>query len=668
MNSRWPDVAYCIYLQGTDAIEGILVDMPGPDEIFLSDTAFANMKRLRLLIVHNARFSSGPDYLPNNLRWLEWSNYPSPSLPHNFHPKKLAVLKLKFGSMAHLWDGLKRCSDLTIMQLDNCHSLHEIPDVSTIPNLEKLIVNQCSSLVKVHESVGLLKKLVFLNFGDCSKLRSLPPKLRLTSLETLRLSGCTSLERFPDILESMERVQSIDLSESAVQELPSSIGNLTGLQHLDLHSCRNLRALPSSIYNLQRVEELNLKDCMRLQEFPVLIYPKLDENKLTMPSSSGLDVSLRCGFPMLEFLDASNCGISSLDFLEAPNCFSKLETLDLSESNLVTLSSVGKFSELKNLHLNDCKQLREILELPPNINLVDASGCESLERLQAWNLRATSQFKVNFSNCHKLRDHLAINELLDKAFTGETEFHVIIPGGDIPSWFNHQFTNHSMHFEVHTRLQEKLIGLGISVAFCLEDRVSAILKCDLSVNGELVESLASDLDEALVSDHLWLGYFPLTQKLEEMQAGWNRLEVAVKFVDYSKEEYERVVLKGCGYRFVGNTEEEEVNESTAIRFLCPENSGVFPEEAIDASVDLMEDVRFTGTSADLGSNRVLMRKRCRNGTDAASSGTSSDLPQEKKKRCYRRRWKHRIGARMGLSLKLSPFNISNRKRRKRKGN
>lgn len=83
------------------------MDMPGPDVIFLSAGAFANMKRLRLLIVHNASFSGGPDYLPNNLRWLEWSNYPSPSLPPDFHPKKLAVLRLNFGSMVHLWDGFK---------------------------------------------------------------------------------------------------------------------------------------------------------------------------------------------------------------------------------------------------------------------------------------------------------------------------------------------------------------------------------------------------------------------------------------------------------------------------------------------------------------------------------------------------------------------------------
>lgn len=301
------------------------------------------------------------------------------------------------------------------MELNKCHSLLEIPDVSTIPNLEKLIVDQCMGLLQVHESVGFLEKLIVLNFTDCSNLRSLPKRLRLTSLETLWLSGCTSLEKLPDILENMENVKSIILTESAVKELPSSIGNLSGLEFLDLHSCRNLRAVPSSIYNLQKVVELNLKDCMKLQEFPVFICSTSEENKAMMPSSSEQDVSSTTGFPMLEFLDASNCGISSLDFLEAPNCFSKLETLDLSENNFVTLSSCfGKFSELKFLHLTDCKQLREIIELPPNLNHVDATGCESLQRLQAWKLSAVTKFKVDFTNCYKLGHNLEINELLDK--------------------------------------------------------------------------------------------------------------------------------------------------------------------------------------------------------------------------------------------------------------
>jgi hypothetical protein len=52
------------------------------------------MKNLRTLVIRNGRFNKGPTHLPNSLRVLEWWRYPSMSLPADFHPKKLVILKL----------------------------------------------------------------------------------------------------------------------------------------------------------------------------------------------------------------------------------------------------------------------------------------------------------------------------------------------------------------------------------------------------------------------------------------------------------------------------------------------------------------------------------------------------------------------------------------------
>lgn len=84
-----------------------MVDLPEIKEICLNANVFKAMKRLRLLIVRNADFSCGPNYLPNELRWLEWSGYPSSALPFDFCPKKLAGLKLSFGRITRMWDGFK---------------------------------------------------------------------------------------------------------------------------------------------------------------------------------------------------------------------------------------------------------------------------------------------------------------------------------------------------------------------------------------------------------------------------------------------------------------------------------------------------------------------------------------------------------------------------------
>lgn len=64
-------------------------------EVQWSGKAFKKMKNLKILvIIGQAIFSSIPQHLPNSLRVLEWSSYPSPSLPPDFNPKELEILNM----------------------------------------------------------------------------------------------------------------------------------------------------------------------------------------------------------------------------------------------------------------------------------------------------------------------------------------------------------------------------------------------------------------------------------------------------------------------------------------------------------------------------------------------------------------------------------------------
>ncbi|KAG2685814.1 hypothetical protein I3760_10G143100 [Carya illinoinensis] len=79
---------------GTNKVEGIVVDIPkGDDRICLSPKAFVKMKKFRLFINRNARFSGKLNYLPNELRILDWPECPLQSLPSNFHGKKLVEFR-----------------------------------------------------------------------------------------------------------------------------------------------------------------------------------------------------------------------------------------------------------------------------------------------------------------------------------------------------------------------------------------------------------------------------------------------------------------------------------------------------------------------------------------------------------------------------------------------
>ncbi|MED6223667.1 hypothetical protein PIB30_076243 [Stylosanthes scabra] len=95
---------------GTDAIEGIMLDMTNlKQKVPLDAETFEKMRRLRILIVRNSQVSRAPNHLPNNLRFLDWTEYPLPSLPADFHPETLVVLNLP-NSLITMDEPFKACS------------------------------------------------------------------------------------------------------------------------------------------------------------------------------------------------------------------------------------------------------------------------------------------------------------------------------------------------------------------------------------------------------------------------------------------------------------------------------------------------------------------------------------------------------------------------------
>jgi hypothetical protein len=79
---------------------------------------------------------------------------------------------------------------MKILNLSHSYYLSQTPDFSRLPNLEQLILEDCTSLFEVHHSIGDLTSLVLVNLKGCKCLTSLPRNFyKLKSLETLILSG-----------------------------------------------------------------------------------------------------------------------------------------------------------------------------------------------------------------------------------------------------------------------------------------------------------------------------------------------------------------------------------------------------------------------------------------------------------------------------------------------
>ncbi|KAL0009449.1 hypothetical protein SO802_010951 [Lithocarpus litseifolius] len=239
--------------KGSDNIRGMLIVLPEPTKLQLDANCFEKMKNLKFLMVGNVDICRGLEYLPNELRVLDWLGFPLSSLPSNFRPQNLVALNLP-QSRIILDKVCKRiqCRSLTHMNFRNCQYIRKLPDLlSATPNVKNLDLRDCRKLVKIHDSIGYLDKLESWDLQGCFELHILPSCIVMKSLKTLNLLGCERVRRFPDIPQGMENLKYLNLAHTAITELPPSIGNLAGLEMLGMGSPFYWCQLPISIYELQ---------------------------------------------------------------------------------------------------------------------------------------------------------------------------------------------------------------------------------------------------------------------------------------------------------------------------------------------------------------------------------------------------------------------------------
>ncbi|XP_049360222.1 probable WRKY transcription factor 19 [Solanum verrucosum] len=91
--------------QMTKSIKGIMAPIGSDRHICKWSKAFRNMPCLRLLIVkgeearHHDPICDPIEYLPSNLKWLDWSYYSFESLPAYYEPGNLVGLIMTSSSL-----------------------------------------------------------------------------------------------------------------------------------------------------------------------------------------------------------------------------------------------------------------------------------------------------------------------------------------------------------------------------------------------------------------------------------------------------------------------------------------------------------------------------------------------------------------------------------------
>ncbi|XP_062173086.1 disease resistance protein RPV1-like [Alnus glutinosa] len=452
----WEDIHHVLTNNtGTERVEGIAL-RDGPPRLHLNAEAFLKLPNLRFLKIVCAdplsrrrpnilwdinweRLSllnelwanewKSLSYLPNKLRVIDLPLYPMKSLPWSFSLDKLVILDLRFSFIIEIWNKKKSLPKLKILDLSHSYDLIKTSNFTGAQNLEKLIFYQCERLYEVHPSVAGLKQLTLLNLEGCKSLTSLPCNISLDSLEILILSGCWNLEKFPEIVGDMKHLKELKLDETAIKELPLSVGRLSGLTLLNLKGCRSLTSLPCNI-SFDSLEILILSGCRMLKKFPEIVgdMKRLKELKLDRTAIEELPLSIGrlSGLTLLnlkgcEFLTSLPCNISldSLEILILSGCrmlkkfpeivvdMKRLKELKLDRTAIEELPlSIGRLSGLTLLDLGECTSLTS---LPCNISL---DSLETLILSDCWNLEKFPEIVGDMKRLKELKlDGTAIEEL-----------------------------------------------------------------------------------------------------------------------------------------------------------------------------------------------------------------------------------------------------------------
>ena len=240
--------------------------------------------------------------------------------------------------------------------MSDSQKLIEIPNLSGALNLEKLILQCCTRLCKIHASVGDLKKLIQLDLNGCKNLSSLPNAIcSLMSLKILNLSGCSRLVKLPKNLGNLEGLEELDVSGTSIRELFSSSLLLKNLKKLSIGGCAILLSKPSK----------------KLLNFPIL---------QRSPDPMGMLTHTLSGLSSLTDLNLSYCNLQTVP--DAIGSLTFLNYLNLKGNNFICLpKNIIRLSNLYTLFLSGCKDLLLLPELPLNIKYFEAEGCTSLETL-----------------------------------------------------------------------------------------------------------------------------------------------------------------------------------------------------------------------------------------------------------------------------------------------
>ncbi|KAH0896234.1 hypothetical protein HID58_045802 [Brassica napus] len=518
---------------GSGNVIGIKFD---GDEINVSERAFEGMSNLQFLRWEVERDGGGdtfPNYLSRKLRLLDWSYFPMTCLHCIPNPELLVELIMYRSKLEKLWEGTKPLTNLKWVDLRYSENLKDVSNLSTATSLEELNLTGCSSLVELPSSIGNAIHLKKLDLSGCSSLVELPSSIgnAIRNLEDLDFSDCSSLVIVPSSIGNATNLKRLDFRRcSSLVELPASIGNLHKLHSLILRECCKLEVLPVNI-NLKSLSELDLTDCSLMQGFPE-ISTNIESMYLTGTAIKQVPSSISL-WPRLFDLHMSY----SENLKDFPHVLDTMTVLVMSNTEIQEISPwIKRISRLRRLVLDGCKKLLSLPQLPSSLSELDAKDCESLERLDC--SFVNQKIDLNFANCFKLN-----KEARDVIIQTSTNYITILPGNEMPDYFNYQANGGSLVIKLNERPSPSPMIWKACILLNGEAGIGKTVYVHHGIKQNSLDVRCSPGNRTL--------FFPLTEHLYifELEADVTSDELCFEF----KVDRDEWMIKECGVHYLNTS-------------------------------------------------------------------------------------------------------------------
>ncbi|XP_022922245.1 putative disease resistance protein At4g19050 isoform X1 [Cucurbita moschata] len=245
-------------------------------------------------------------------------------------------------SVGHADGMIRTCEkdwkEISVLLVDGNHLCQEVIETyfSTLMNLRVLAVFS-PRIKSLPISLTKLGNLCFLVLKDCDLLEKIDGLESLKALTVLEISNAKSLKHVPsDLFKSLSKLRSLNLSETGIERLPSSLSTLRELRSINLRGCCCLTSLPM-LAKLRKLQLLDVSGATSLESFA--------------------DKSINALQDLL-LLDLSQTLVGHVPFLKDLKQLSRVSYRDCKK--LIRLPNLRELSGLEVLDLSGALKIKEI--------------------------------------------------------------------------------------------------------------------------------------------------------------------------------------------------------------------------------------------------------------------------------------------------------------------